>query len=415
MKFFKTLFWLVILFVLPLGLALVALQGIEKNPLVSESLSLTAPRVERAKALLRVHDPRRLKDQGTKTIVVTAQELALIANHLIQRVGQGGAEVSLDHKMINVRGTAAVPGLKPTRYVNVDSTLAAEDNYLSFERLRIGKLAIPKRVANALGEFVLMHAYRSADISASTELVKNIIVTPKAFAVTYQWQAGLIDAVRDRIISPHTVSQLKQYNDALVAFGEAARSDATLNELVHYLGTNVDPGTDHVKDNQALIFSLSNYVNGRRMSALIPEVKDWPVPKRRKIIAQGRHDLAQHFTTSAALAVTGGSEIADAIGLYKEIDDADGGSGFSFKDLAADRAGTKFGHEATSTDTDAKRIRLQLAEKNGARAFIPDLTGFEEKMTDATFKTRYGGIEDQRYLYVVTDIDRRVNKSPLYR
>ena len=33
----------------------------------------------------------------------------------------------------------------------------------------------------------------------------------------------------------------------------------------------------------------------------------------------------------------------DAIGVYKEVRDSRGGSGFSFNDMAANRAGTRFG------------------------------------------------------------------------
>jgi uncharacterized protein YfiM (DUF2279 family) len=57
----------------------------------------------------------------------------------------------------------------------------------------------------------------------------------------------------------------------------------------------------------------------------------------------GRYDSAQHFVISAALAAWAGEPAANAIGVYKEIDDSRRGSGFSFADLAADRAGTRFG------------------------------------------------------------------------
>ena len=57
---------------------------------------------------------------------------------------------------------------------------------------------------------------------------------------------------------------------------------------------------------------------------------------------RGRRDLAQHFFVSAHLTASTGAEAAQAAGLAKELVDAQRPSGFSFADLAADRAGARF-------------------------------------------------------------------------
>ena len=56
------------------------------------------------------------------------------------------------------------------------------------------------------------------------------------------------------------------------------------------------------------------------------------------MLLAGRQDLAKHFAISAAISAHSGAPLADAIGLYKELEDARGGSGFSFDDLAAEPA-----------------------------------------------------------------------------
>ena len=54
---------------------------------------------------------------------------------------------------------------------------------------------------------------------------------------------------------------------------------------------------------------------------------------------RGRHDLAQHVGVSAALTALSGPRAAEAAGLLKELlDSGEGGSVFSFADLAADLA-----------------------------------------------------------------------------
>ncbi len=74
------------------------------------------------------------------------------------------------------------------------------------------------------------------------------------------------------------------------------------------------------------------------------------------MLLHGRHDLPRHFMGSAAIAVSGGGALSQAIGLFKEIDDSRGGSGFSFVDLLADRVGTRFGSLAVASRASARRI-----------------------------------------------------------
>lgn len=47
--------------------------------------------------------------------------------------------------------------------------------------------------------------------------------------------------------------------------------------------------------------------------------RGWPRLRWVRIDLAGRHDLAQHFVVSAALAAWSGEPVADAIGLYKEL------------------------------------------------------------------------------------------------
>jgi hypothetical protein len=68
-----------------------------------------------------------------------------------------------------------------------------------------------------------------------------------------------------------------------------------------------------------------------------------------RVLLGGRVDFPQHFLVSAALVLEGSGTLSQAIGLYKEMLDSRGGSGFSFTDMAANLAGTRFG-EALQRD-----------------------------------------------------------------
>jgi hypothetical protein len=125
----------------------------------------------------------------------------------------------------------------------------------------------------------------------------------------------------------------------------------------------------------------------------------------------GRHDLAQHFTVSAALTAAFGPQAAESAGLLKEMLDARGGSGFSFADLSADFAGIAFARRLLD-----KPNRLADVEKTfriGDYAISP--RGLPEGLTAEQFDKRYGSFKDERFQRLQGDIRKRIEALPGYR
>jgi hypothetical protein len=126
---------------------------------------------------------------------------------------------------------------------------------------------------------------------------------------------------------------------------------------------------------------------------------------------RGRHDLMQHFVLSAYLTAAVGADAAETIGMAKEISDSHGASGFSFADLAADRAGTRFAERVLD-----KQLSLRmLAQTFSTETFLPKLDSLREGLSAADFKTAYGSEDDPRVRKVLEDIDQRILRLPPYR
>ena len=126
----------------------------------------------------------------------------------------------------------------------------------------------------------------------------------------------------------------------------------------------------------------------------------------------GRHDLAQHFFVSTALTATLGAKAAEAAGVTKELLDAeDGGSGFSFADLASDYAGIRF---ASRLIEQPDRVK-GLAKRFRVADFAIGPKGLDEDMPMKTFEKKYGGTSDPRYKKVRDDISKRIEALPGYR
>lgn len=414
--------WLSILVLLlvvaiPLAAAVFAYACTEPTAAISGDAILSSASVERAKRLLREHDPRKLHSGETKTVRMDEEELNLVLNHLVKRVGDGGAALSIDEGTLSVIATLDLSRALPNRYLNIDFAVDESDGRPRVRHLRFGSVSIPRGMVDALISFGAEHLYRASGVHDASELIRGIELAPRYLAVTYEWKAGIVDAVRDRFVSQADRERLHDYYTALA--GEVERQGerltlASLLEAMLRLAGQRSPDADPVAENGAAIITVAAYVNGKSLSALAPEAQSWAEPRRRRLKLGGRRDFAQHFTTSAALAVAGGSAVANAIGLFKEIDDADGGSGFSFRDLAADMAGTQFGNRAVAGREAALAIQSHAARGLTDKQLMPQVDGLRESLTDAQFNAEFGGVGSAKYNAVVHDIEQRVAALPLY-
>jgi hypothetical protein len=126
---------------------------------------------------------------------------------------------------------------------------------------------------------------------------------------------------------------------------------------------------------------------------------------------RGRHDLTLHFTLSAALTVLIGPKGAEAAGILKEQLDAQGGSGFSFADLAADMAGIVFAEQFRGSKTVLPRLATSFAVSD----YLPDLAGLREGLNRAEFDEEYGSVTGERFQAEQAAIWKRIRALPGYK
>jgi uncharacterized protein YfiM (DUF2279 family) len=155
--------------------------------------------------------------------------------------------------------------------------------------------------------------------------------------------------------------------------------------------------TDAVQPNQAVILALGVILGEEQVAKVAKRQvalgrREEIAALRERITLRGRNDLARHFWVSAALAVLSDESRSMTIGITKELMDATpGGSGFSFVDLTADRAGSLFADAATRNVQSARAMQLRI--RNGVRIadFCPDLQNLPEGIYRDEFQAEYGG------------------------
>jgi uncharacterized protein YfiM (DUF2279 family) len=214
------------------------------------------------------------------------------------------------------------------------------------------------------------------------------------------------------------VQRLRAYHERIATESRRLAARASLADLVGpvmALAAKRSGPNQAVDENRVALMALTLYVNGWSPSMLVPEASGWTEPVRREIGLGGRRDLAQHFIVSAVIAAAAGTPLAAAAGLYKEMSDARDGSGFSFSDLAADRAGEMFGGLATGSDAAARAFQARTAPGVVESDLMPAVDGLPDHLSEAEFTRRFGRVGSPAYNTVIDDITRRVTALPLFR
>lgn len=243
-------------------------------------------------------------------------------------------------------------------------------------------------------------------------LTVNATAAPQLPTLPNHWLGGLQRGLRAVV----GLEALAAYQNELAAVvGDRNGWRVPLTELLSPLFTLAQTRSARssaAAEHRALLIVVAAYTNRRSLATLLPDAAQ---PRPLVVTLRGRKDWAQHFMLAAALAATGGDGLADQLGLLKEVDDADGGSGFSFTDLAAGRAGTRFGQLAVHAGAGAQSVQKAAARGLHESDVLPVIADLPEFMTAHEFAARYGGIGTPAYEKVVADIEQRLDTARLFR
>lgn len=124
----------------------------------------------------------------------------------------------------------------------------------------------------------------------------------------------------------------------------------------------------------------------------------------------GREDLAKHFFVSAHSLVVVGSRATRGAGLAKEMLDAQRGSGFSFADMAANRAGMIFAEHLL-----AGKISVEyVAQDFRVADYMVPIAEMAEGLGPDALEARFGGKDPSRLGAELARIEARLLELPAY-
>ena len=414
----KFLFKLVLAALLALlsAVAVALWMALQAAPLVAHSRDVSTDDVEHARRLIEKNDPRNAAGRGPRSLDLSQHDVDLMLDHAAQRFFKAAARVVLQPGAAVVQVSLPVNAGPLGRWINIDALLRETNALPEVDHLMIGTLPVPAFLADRLLTSLLAYLDASAESRIASDLVRGVSFAQGRMQVVYQWSDDIPKRLLEALLPQPDQERIHAYSDRLVDVAQAmpggSVSLARLLPPMFELARQRSASGEAALEIRAALIALAFYANGRGLSAIIPAAKSWRQPRLLAVTLNARNDSPLHFLISAALAAEAGSRLSDAIGLYKEVDDSRGGSGFSFNDLAADRAGTRFGELALNAPN-----KLQAAMVPGLteRDFMPDVADLEESIQAADFKRRFGSTDSPAYQKIMAGIEQRVAASPIFR
>ncbi|MCG8314622.1 MAG: hypothetical protein MI976_15545 [Pseudomonadales bacterium] len=411
--------------------AVVVLLTVDNKPSVT---LMTAASVDDAKASHKIAKTlwdNLIKYKAPFVLSVTEQEINgqfVLLNRAIPRI-KGQAQLTQN---LTINLTLELPNNPIGKFINIHCDVLPSNNGLALGNLSVGSIALP--------ESLTLWAIKTLLDSASGQQLGSVALNAIDAVSIQQTQLDIsiapIPDLKARL--DKTRERFKSTRDLFPQFGDPAVVRIYYQHLIRYdqLTTGASKKSftgpiqtvfsmasqrhkNPVEENKAAILALAMFYGSERVGSFIgsvrtPEMTNY-VKRNPNLTLKNRNDLTKHFIISAALKIISETDITNAIGEFKELLDARrGGSGFSFIDLAADRAGVKFA-EALIHPKKARIMQQLLASSADEALIFPSVYGLPEDISQAAFQQKYGNVESQRYIQLVKRIDGCIAELPAYQ
>ncbi|MEO1967224.1 MAG: hypothetical protein ABGW87_00745 [Sphingomonadaceae bacterium] len=403
---FRWLKWLVV----ALGLlALLFLLATSSHPWVPTARAATAQQVKLTRLVFQA--ARKSRAMG-KPVQLTLDQQQLDAASTM--IGQGFPPNRLAAQIHGDRLTVTASRPFMGRWINVRGITSGKSDGFPDLSVRVGAIPIPGWMAKfGLGMARRLMILRGATLPPLDTLVAGTNVSK-----------GLVTA---QIMLPRTGLVDQASGDGALAIDDdevarlycklAAEQRANPDPLfAHQMRRAMALSTASRESDGAALVALAMLAVNKQVGQLVGDADTKSAKCKAppgQLTLQGRTDSPKHWSLSAALEVTTGRNFTVAMGEWKELSDSlasnpylakGDASGFSFVDLATDRAGfltaKNLMDPAKLADTRARMMRAtddMLLPKTA-------LT-LSDGMPNAQFVAAYGGTDDPRFKAKVQSID----------
>lgn len=407
-------------------------SGIQTTPISQKTRVLTYDDIQKAKAIIKRIKPEYLKKKQLKTVSISEAELNLLLHY---GVSHGLSRLPISSHLVlskdHIKSFIAlkIPSTPWGEFFNLTVDFRSQERIIKIHSARFGDVTIPGYLINPVLRiahhiFMIWDLYEN--LFKTTGSLEDIRIDARLLTITYNWNPDTMKALHENgkalLLSPEKQQCLISYHhklsDILSSQTDKTISlDRIMKPMFVFAAERSEKSGNPIMENTAVLQMLALYVTGTGLDTVIPKslLKDLPPLNSRTILLNNRSDLAKHFLVSAALSVSTDSQLANFIGVAKEVDDSDGGSGFSFADLAADNAGVRFGETAIESSREASQFQKKILTIKGENAFMPAIDHLPEGIMRLEFKKKFKELDSASYAMITREIEDRIQKCEIYR
>ena len=408
-----------VLFALLAGLTVLPWLMLDDKPAIEPPAEFHRTDLAWIKSLFEKHDPRSQTPGVVYSIQLDETELNRLLNYAVELRRVSGIAAELTPGQATLTATLTVPPNPFGRYLNIAAEVAGVPGGIQIRSLQLGSLPLPGLLADWTARLAHIWLRRDKTYAALANAFSQVKLEENQATLDYRWHPELLTRIERKsvelLIAPEDQMRLLAYSAQLDAILKRypAGSTVPLVQIIAPLFAHASTLGNHAaEENKAALTAIAAYLAGISLPRLLEgDSKSIRRAPRVLLSLHGRRDFAEHFMISAALTVNSSSRLATAIGLVKEEEDATRGSGFSFTDLAANRAGIRLGERATSEAAVRVQQRLSAARNDGD--VLPDFRNLPEFMPQAEFDRRFGPVGSPRYQKIIDRIDARLAAHPL--
>ncbi|MDD1634774.1 MAG: hypothetical protein LUQ06_00345 [Methylococcaceae bacterium] len=400
--------------------AMLVFFGVSDKPDIAVGWTLTQDDIARAKKIL--HEGSKTKPDEIRTIELTQPDLNLAANYLLNRYSESAAKIELKNNALRFIVTMTLPNNKLGQYLNISFRLGNDnDSELpSLTKFKAGKLLLPAKFAAFVIDNIIRYTSLNDYFILATRPIKAVKIDQQKISITYNSSRETLIQARNFLTQSGDNPKLDIYQQKLSEITashdpEWRLSLADLLKPLFELAYQRSTLENAIEENKIAIMAINDYVNKKETRKFLSSSASKPITEKRySAFLYKRIDLAQHFIGSAAITASLNGQVAKVAGEEKELSDAKDGSGFSFIDLAADKAGTRFGEMATSSPESARKIQKAMSGIKDYSDFMPDPRDLPEHMDETEFKQRFQSVDSPAYQEISKQIDARITATPIY-
>jgi hypothetical protein len=401
---------------------------VELSPAVVVSSSEQVNKADTVQALLDdLRESLRSRYEAQK-IYVSADQANSLAGFLNRALDPANAQVNFLADKVLIAGSYEIRTSLLSVYINIEA-LIVEGDALQVDLVTIGDLPLPGGFALSLAESLINYYTSSLVATKAINTINSLTIENNAMLVNLAPIDTLLREFKNiktggsredaRILKIRIAHYLRLLDGIYVAPLNSNAQQTSLSMYLHAVMKEAAVMSENgsaTLENEAAILALAIYAGSPRFTDIIGDLSfaidripyAWPKP-----VLVNRQDLSLHFVFSAAIKLLSQKGISIAVGEFKELmDRGQGGSGYSFIDLAADLSGTNFAALAVNPKTAQRLQTIMLGEANETLFMVP-VIGLDEGLSKVQFTEQYGEVDSVRYRQIVDDINARITKLPI--